>query len=1029
MPAPTITGTVSSQATTSETPIDPFSGVTIGDVNAGATDTLSITLSGPGSLSGTGLSVSSGNYSLTGTAAAITSELRALSFTSVDGVPNTSVTTTFTLRDTSSAYGVDTYDSQGSTQATFTGADGKSPLSNLVSDAAGDLFGVTSEGGAENAGTVFEIAKSTGELTTLATFTGANGATPAGGLTIDAEGDLFGTTVNGGADGDGTVFEIAKSTGELTTLATFTGANGDNPFGTVISDAAGDLFGTAAYAGAGGYGTVFEIAKSTGELTTLATFSGANGENPFGTVISDAAGDLFGTTANGGADGDGTVFEIAKSTGELTTLATFIGSNGEYPERGLTIDAAGDLFGTTFRGGADSDGTVFEIVKSTGALITLATFTGANGASPLSQLVSDAAGDLFGTTETGGADNDGTVFEIAKSTGALVTLATFTGADGSELDGGLTINSAGDLFGTTYYGGANDDGTVFELPATFVATPTVDDTTTVTVTDSDRVVDPTITGTVSSQATTSETPLDPFSGVTIGDANAGATDALSITLSGPGALSGTGLSVSSGIYTLTGTAAAITSELRALSFTPVDVVPNTSVTTTFTLSDTSSAVSQLPVVATTAVTDSDPVVTPEVTGGASVSYVAGASPVALDAGLALADAAAASLSAATVSISAGFVLGDELSVGSPQAGIASQYNAATGVLSLSGSASLAAYQTELDSVAYASASATTSSRTITWSVNDGVNASAPATSQVSVSSVPGDPSPLASDPNILWQNTSTGQVSVWEMDGNTRIGGGPVSDLGPAWKVVGTGDFNDDGKSDILWQNTSTGQVSVWDMDGNTRIGGGPVSDLGPTWQAVGTGDFYGNGDSDILFQNTSTGQVSVWEMDGNTRIGGGPVSNLGPAWKVVGTGDFNDDGKSDILWQNTSTGQVSVWDMDGNTRIGGGPVSDLGPTWQAVGTGDFYGNGDSDILFQNTSTGQVSVWEMDGNTRIGGGPVSNLGPSWHAIAPVGGGSDILFQNASTGQTSIWEMDGNTRIGGGPVSPNPGTSWRAVGLT
>ena len=532
MPAPTITGTVSSQATTSEKPIDPFSGVTIGDANAGATDTLSITLSGPGSLSGTGLSVSSGNYTLTGTAAAITSELRALSFTSVDGVPNTSVTTTFTLSDTSSAYGVDTYDSQLSTLATFTGANGAKPLSYLVSDAAGDLFGVTSGGGADNDGTVFEIAKSTGALTTMASFTGANGADP-WGVTSDAAGDLFGTTANGGADGDGTVFEIAKSTGELTTLATFTGANGENPFGTVINDAAGDLFGTTAFGGADGDGTVFEIAKSTGELTTLATFTGANGATPTGSLTIDAEGDLFGTTANGRVDGDGTVFEIAKSTGELTTLATFTGSNGEYPERGVTIDAAGDLFGTTYLGGADNDGTVFEIVKSTGALITLATFTGANGASPLSQLVSDAAGDLFGTTETGGADNDGTVFEIAKSTGKLTTLATFTGANGAELDGGLTINSAGDLFGTTYYGGANDDGTVFELPATFVATPAVDNTT--TVTDSDPVVATTPTPEVTAGASISyvagaaAVALDP--GLSISDPDsftlAGATVSIS----------------------------------------------------------------------------------------------------------------------------------------------------------------------------------------------------------------------------------------------------------------------------------------------------------------------------------------------------------------------------------------------------------------------------------------------------------------------------------------------------------------------
>ena len=206
------------------------------------------------------------------------------------------------------------------------------------------------------------------------------------------------------------------------------------------------------------------------------------------------------------------MFEIAKSTGLLTTLATFTGANGEDPERSLTIDAAGDLFGTTYYGGADNDGTVFEIVKSTGVLITLATFTGANGANPLSDLVSDAAGDLFGTTEVGGADNDSTAFEIAKSTGLLMTLATFTDANGEEPDGGLTINSAGDLFGTAYYGGAHNDGTVFELPATFVATPTVDDTTTVTVTDSDPVVAATMD--ISLQNTSGQLGLWQASGAT-----------------------------------------------------------------------------------------------------------------------------------------------------------------------------------------------------------------------------------------------------------------------------------------------------------------------------------------------------------------------------------------------------------------------------------------------------------------------------------------------------------------------------------
>jgi hypothetical protein len=120
-----------------------------------------------------------------------------------------------------------------------------------------------------------------------------------------------------------------------------------------------------------------------------------------------------------------------------------------------------------------------------------------------------------------------------------------------------------------------------------------------------------------------------------------------------------------------------------------------------------------------------------------------------------------------------------------------------------------------------------------------------------------------------------------EMDGNTKIGGGPAgANPGPAWQAIGTGDFYGNGLSDILWQNTSTSQLSIWEMDGNTRIGGGAVSAIpGPSWHAIGTG----GGGSDILFQNTS-GQTAIWEMDGTTRIGGGPAGgNPGPSWRAVG--------------------------------------------------------------------------------------------------------------------------------------------------
>ena len=231
-------------------------------------------------------------------------------------------------------------------------------------------------------------------------------------------------------------------------------------------------------------------------------------------------------------------------------------------------------------------------------------------------------------------------------------------------------------------------------------------------------------------------------------------------------------------------------------------------------------------------------------------------------------------------------------------------------------------------------------------------------------------------------NVLSGSVKFSDGFTNNGVIHGRVTQSGGVTTVnaLVPSDFNEDGMSDILWQNASSGQASVWDMSGNALTGGGGVSpNPGPAWKAIGTGDFNGDGHADILFQNPSSGQVSIWDMNGNSLIGGGPVNpNPGPAWQAIGTGDFNGDGFSDILFQNTSTGQVAIWEMNGAALIGGGPVSpNPGPAWKAIGTGDFNGDGFSDILFQNTSTGQVAIWEMDGTNSVGGGPVSpNPGPS-----------------------------------------------------
>ncbi len=487
------------------------SGVSLAETGATSGETFTVTLTDTnGDLSATGSGVSgSGTTSLTitGSLSQVNGDLAMLS--DMDG---TAGSNTITLHATDSfgdsaaqqtiAVTADPATPILNTLASFDGVDGANPQAGLFSNAAGDLFGTTINGGTSNDGTVFEIANTGavnspvyGAPTPLVSFNGSDGYYPTGGLISNAAGDLFGTTDE--PSGYGTVFEIVNTGsvnipvyGAPTTLvsfASFSGADGTSPQATLIANAAGDLFETTFQGGQYNDGTVLELANIgtvsiphySSTPTVLVSFDGTDGQFPVGALISDAAGDLFGTTVLGGQYGDGAVFEVA-NTGSVaspiysstpTTLVSFDGGNGLNPTDTLISDAAGDLFGTTQSGGAHGDGTVFEI--SNGTLTTLANFNGTgNGANPSAGLIIDAAGDLFGTTGAGGAGGDGTVFEIANTGsvnnpvyGALTTLVSFNGTDGALPVTGLISNAAGDLFGTTD-GSPSSDGTVFEVTGT-----------------------------------------------------------------------------------------------------------------------------------------------------------------------------------------------------------------------------------------------------------------------------------------------------------------------------------------------------------------------------------------------------------------------------------------------------------------------------------------------------------------------------------------------------------------------------------
>jgi uncharacterized repeat protein (TIGR03803 family) len=346
------------------------------------------------------------------------------------------------------------------------------PLAGLVADKLGNLYGTTNDGPPGVAGTVYKFAPN-GTITTLHEFVlgGADGSNPYAAVIFDKAGNLYGTTTGGGSGGngfapDGTVFEVA-SDGTETLLHSFTGAaDGGFPIAGLM-ERHGNLYGTTSQGGSASHGVVFEV-TSRGATTVLHTFTGGkDGIAPWGGLIADKAGNLYGMTSGGGKSSSGTVYKIAPNAKETVLYAFKGGNDGADPEGALILDKAGNLYGTTSEGGADNVGTAFMLAPDGTETVLYSFNGGTDGAYPTQSLFEDTSGNFFGTTQAGGAYNVGTVFSLTPS-GVETVLYTFTGGnDGSyPYLGGLITDSAdqkGALFGTTYEGGASDGGTIFSI--------------------------------------------------------------------------------------------------------------------------------------------------------------------------------------------------------------------------------------------------------------------------------------------------------------------------------------------------------------------------------------------------------------------------------------------------------------------------------------------------------------------------------------------------------------------------------------
>jgi uncharacterized repeat protein (TIGR03803 family) len=310
-------------------------------------------------------------------------------------------------------------------------------------------------------------------------FTGTEGANPYVGLVEGTDGNLYGTTTDGGVNGEGNVFQVTPG-GKVTSLYDFCQqpncADGATPVTVLVEGSDGNFYGTTQSGGIygverGGYGTVFKVTTS-GTLTTIHNFTGDDGAAPYGSLLLASNGDFYGTANGGGTSNSGTLFTIT-SGGVLTTLYNFCSksgcADGQYPVGPIVQAADGNLYGTTHAGGnyaacsPDGCGTVFKMTLS-GKLTTLHTFDSTDGAYPYGGVIVGPNKLFYGTTPVGGSGSDGTIFTI-DSSGTFNTLYNFSGPDGAN-PYAILLGSDGNFYGTTLYGygdGPYPRGSVFEL--------------------------------------------------------------------------------------------------------------------------------------------------------------------------------------------------------------------------------------------------------------------------------------------------------------------------------------------------------------------------------------------------------------------------------------------------------------------------------------------------------------------------------------------------------------------------------------
>ena len=1070
---PTISGAVVSQTVTSPGTIAPFLGVVIGDLNFGQTETLTVTLSAAanGFLTNLGSGIynaATGVYTDTGSAALVTSALHSLVFNPTAGqvAPGQTITTGFTVSDTdtASAHATDSVTTVIATAGTLvptisgTRADQAITAFGTITPFSGVVINDLNFGQTETV-TVTMSVPTNGTLTNLGGGTYNTGIYTiigsAAAVTSALHGLVFNPTTQQVAPGQTvtTGFTISDidtvqigAVDSTTSVITTAGTVLPTISGTIANQVIAATATIQPFANL----VVADLNLSQTETVTVKLSATANGSlTNLGNFHYDPVSGLYtdiGSAAAISADLNGVVFnptprQVAPGR-SVTTVFTI-----------TDTDTAGASASNATASVIATAGTLAPIISgSVGGQIV----TSPGSIAPFSGVV---IGDLnFGQTET---------VTVALSAPANGSLTNFGGGSYNATTGVYTI--AGSALAVT----TALDGLVFNPKPTQVA-PGQTVTTGFTISDIDtasaQAIDtattviataatlaPTIAGTIVRQTVGAPATIRPFTGVAIDDLNFGQTESVTVTLSASanGTLTNLGGGTyANGIYTVSGSAAAVSTALQGLVFnpTPQQVQPGQSVTTVFSITDIDTAGASAVNNATSVIAVAG-TVAPTITGTLAQQTVAASGTITPFLNMVIGDVNFGQTETVTVTLPSdngtltnlsNFTVNNGAYVDVGSAAAVTQdlealvFNPASHQVAPGQTVTTVFTISDTDTAAAVAVNTTTfviaTIGTIAPTISGAVAAQTIA--------APGMIRPFA---NVVVADLNIGQTETLAVTLSSPANGF-LTNLGSGSYNATTGVFTDGGSAAAMTADLEGlifNPTASLVAKGQTVMTGFTLEDTDTAsasasdrTTSVITGAGIGaNPASDILLQSNN-GQLALWQVNGSTiNAGGGIQPNPGPSWFAMGVGGFYPGDTSDILWQNQN-GSVVTWQVQGVNVIASSTLPNPGSSWHIKGTGDFFGDNDTDILWQNDD-GSVELWDIQGGAVVKAGTVCNPGPTWH-IEGTGdfyrdGSTDILLQN-DNGQIVFWDMNGTQIMANsGPVVDgsghvvNPGPTWHVKG--